>query len=269
MQARPDLRSPAQLVGAAIGYSSIMRQKKALVFAISTFAIVGCNGSDTVAPKSVTTSLSFATRALSSSAAFGQLLDVTVTGGGNTLVLTKVQLVLRKIELKRARDGTCPESNSSSDDCEEMALGPILVDLPLTTGIATPINVAVPSGTYREIDLKLHKPGDDARDVAFKAANPAFADISVRVEGTFNGRAFVFTSRVNEKLEIEFNPPLVVDAAGGNVTVQIDPASWFRSATSAVIDPATANPGGANENTVRDNIRISFRALDDDDRDGR
>lgn len=195
--------------------------------------------------------------------------DVTVTGGGNTLVITRAQAVLREIELKRVSTDNCPDNSSSDDACEELALGPLLVDLPLTPGVSTPLTVSVPEGQYRELELKVHKPGDDSRDAAFKAANPAFANISIRVEGTFNGSPFVFTSRLNEELELEFNPPLTVDAAGGNITVQIDIASWFRDSAGAVINPTTANEGGANENSVKDRIKASIRTLEDDDRDGR
>ena len=97
--------------------------------------------------------------------------------------------------------------------------------------------------------------------------NPNFANSSIRVEGTFNGTAFVFTSALSEKEELEFNPPIVVDATNKNITVQIDLRSWFKSGTT-VINPATANPGQPNENLVRSNIKASLRALEDDDRNG-
>ena len=229
---------------------------------------------DSTGPASPPVSLSFSTKTLNSSGAImqanGPAFDVAVTGGGNTLIITRVQMVVRKIELKRSNTATCPEVvPSNSDDCEELSIGPLLLDLPLTTAILTPVSVSIPAGTYRELELKLHKPGDDARDQAFKTANPAFADTSIRVQGTYNGRAFVFTSRVSEEMELEFNPPLTIGATGGNVTVQIDVAAWFRSASGAVIDPATANIGGLNEGIVKANIKASFRALEDDDRDGK
>ncbi|MCX5760623.1 MAG: hypothetical protein NTW72_03820 [Gemmatimonadetes bacterium] len=219
-------------------------------------------------------SLSFSTKAVNSGGAIvqanGAAFDVAVTGGGNTLIITRVQMVLRKIELKRSNTVACPDTDSShSEACEELRIGPMLLDLPLSTSVLTPFSVSIPAGTYRELELKVHKPGNDARDQAFKAANPAFADTSIRVEGTYNGRAFVFTSRVSEEMELEFNPPLTIGETGGNVTVQIDVATWFRAASGAVIDPATANIGGLNEGIVKSNIKASFRALDDDNRDGK
>ena len=52
-----------------------------------------------------------------------------------------------------------------------------------------------------------------------------------------------------------------------NVTIRFDIATWFRSG-STVINPATANKGGANENLVKNNIRASLRAFPDNDRNG-
>ena len=238
-------------------------------------AIMGAAAcADSTGPGKPPVSLSFSTKSLISSGtlslADAAAFDVTVTGGGNTLVITRVQLVFKEVELKRSNADMCPDDvPGSSDDCEELMLGPLLVDLPLTTGVLTPVSVSIPAGTYRELELKLHKPGNDAQDQAFRAANPTFADTTIRVQGTYNGRAFVFTSRVSEEMELEFNPPLTIGETGGNVTVQIDVATWFRSSSGAVIDPATANIGGLNEGIVKTNIKASFRVLEDDDRDGK
>jgi hypothetical protein len=48
----------------------------------------------------------------------------------------------------------------------------------------------------------------------------------------------------------------------------VDVSTWFRSATGALIDPATANKGGLNESEVTENIKDSFKAFEDEDRDG-
>lgn len=61
--------------------------------------------------------------------------------------------------------------------------------------------------------------------------------------------------------------PIVLDATSKNITIQFDLSTWFKSGTT-VINPATANAGGANENVVRNNIRASLRAIEDDDKNG-
>lgn len=228
--------------------------------------------SNSTAPSGQAMSLSFSSRSPVASRSVGSLspsFSITVTSGANTVVITKAQLVLRKIKLKGVSGPSCPETEVGGDSCEELKLGPTLVELPLTTGTSAPLAVIVPAGQYRELELQIHKPGGDARDVAFTAANPTFANISIRVEGTFNGTPFVFTSALNQELELDFSPALTVAATGGNITIQIDVATWFKTASGAVIDPNTANTGGANESAVKEQIKRSMRAVEDNDRDGR
>ena len=126
-------------------------------------------------------------------------------------------------------------------------------------------------GTYDAIEFEIHKPeDDDAGDAAFIAANPGFANVSVRVEGTYNGTPFVFTSDLGEDQEFELSPPLVVaGSAETELTLFIDLAAWFQTPDGGLLDPATANDGGANRNVVRDNIRNSIEAFGDDDGNGR
>lgn len=252
----------------------MMKQLFRVLLAASAAALavgnIAC--SDSTAPSGTAMTLSFSSRSptgTSSVASLSPSFAVTVSGGGNTVVITRAQIVVREIELKSSATASCPDGVAGDDACEELEFGPLLVDLPLTAGTTSPLTVSVPQGQYRELELKVHKPGDDTRDVAFKAANPLFANISIRVEGTFNGVPFVFTSRVNEELELDFNPVLTVDATGGNITIQIDVASWFKNASGAVVDPNTANTGGVNAGTVEERIKKSIRALEDDDRDGR
>ena len=212
--------------------------------------------------------------------------------GGGELVITKAQLVLREIELEGPAVGAaCGDSSSSSaslsvarfsgsddgsdDDsshdefeCGEIELGPVLLDLPLGAGVTQEIAVQVPEGTYHEIKFKLREPDDDAAGRAFAAANPTFANISVRVEGTYNGEPFTFTSAVRAEQEIEFHPYFTVGAGGTNVTLRVNVASWFTDGSGAAIDPATAQPGGSNRAQVESHIVSSFQAYEDRDRDG-
>ena len=227
--------------------------------------IIAAACSDSSSPNGRALGISFSSQAAGAS---GATADVTVNGGGNTLVITRAQVVLRRIKLKGTTAGTCSDDDTATDDCRSVFIGPMLVDLPLTTGNVTSISAAVPPDTYRQIEFRIHKPGSDGPDAAFRTANPTFANISIRVEGTFNGTPFVYTSALDEKQTLTFNPAVTVGADNQNVTIQFDIASWFVNG-SAVINPATANSGGAIENLVRDRIRASLRAIEDDDRNGR
>ncbi|HEU5171764.1 MAG TPA: hypothetical protein VFU46_14545 [Gemmatimonadales bacterium] len=191
----------------------------------------------------------------------------TFSDGSNTLVITRAQVVLREIELERAgEDGVCDGLND--DACEELSLGPILADLPLTAGAEQTIVVDVPAGAYDQVEFEIHKPTDDD-DPAFVAANPAFNDRSIRVEGTYNGNPFVFTSDLNIEQEIELATPLTIAESGAvDLTLFVDVSQWFQTGGS-LLDPATADLGQPNEGLVKENIKNSIEAFEDGDEDGR
>lgn len=245
-----------------------MRRSTYTVAVVATLASLLAACSDSTAPSATPrVSLSFGTRAtgaaLSLAPTPGAQRDVTVGTGADQIVITRAQVVLREIELKQSATTACV-MEAGDDDCEELSLGPVLVDLPVNAALASPISVAVPAGTYREIEFELHKADDgNARDQEFMAANPNFARTSVRVEGTYKGAPFVFVSDVNAEMEMEFNPPVVIDAAASNVTVHVDVARWFVDASGAVLAPTAEN-----KSRVDENIKASFKAYEDDDRDG-
>jgi hypothetical protein len=230
---------------------------------------------------SFTTAASTASASLSSTA--GGARDVSLASGGNTLVITRAQLVLARIELQRA-GATCSSSAASGDDdadeheCAELQLAPTLVDLPVDASVVSALNVTVPAGSYSSLEAKVRPVGSSGGSSsgsgsgrgtsAFLAAHPELAGVSVRVEGTYNGKAFVYTGAPETGIETSFTPALAVDASPVNLTVHVDLSTWFRTQSGALIDPTTAVPGGANAALVSDNIRRSFRAFHDDDRNG-
>jgi hypothetical protein len=231
--------------------------------ALPTLLLAGCGDSTT--PNGKPVSIAFSSQALATA---GPSLDVTIAVGTNTLVITKAQVVVRRIKLTTSTAVCADDDKGDDDSCAETVVGPLLVDLPLTsTSTSTAISADIPAGTYSSLEFTIHKPGGDTGDAAFATANPNFANSSIRIEGTFNGTPFVFTSTLSEKERVNFNPPVVIDGTNKNVTVALDVGSWFKNG-STVIDPSTANPGGANENVVRNNIRSSFRAFEDDDKNG-
>ena len=216
-------------------------------------------------------SISFSTKAPAAAAlaaARGDMaFDISVAEGGNTLVITKAELVLRELELKLSTSSACAVG-TVEDSCESIELGPMKITLPVTDVVASPISTTVPAGTYQEIEFDIRRPGTDPADQAFVAANPQFNNVSIRVEGTFNGTAFVFTSQLDQEIQIDFNPPVVVAEGSNNVTIAVDLRSWFRNAQGVLINPSTANPGQPNESPVTSRIKASLRAFEDDDKSG-
>jgi len=205
--------------------------------------------------------------------------SLTVSDGTNTLVITKVELVAREIELRRVGVVSCDSTTTDDDDCEEFTTGAQLVVLPLTQAASQVLTVELPEGTYSEFEMDVHKVGDDddddddeiADDAAFMAANPTWpARQSIRVTGFYNGVAFTYLSDLDFEIETDLMPNLVVDGTtSSNLTVRIDLSLWFRNgATGPLVNPATAGNGGANKSLVENNIKNSVKAFEDDDRDG-
>ena len=198
--------------------------------------------------------------------------EETFTDGTNTLVITSAQVVLREIELEGEDDDDCSTGVGGDDDCDELEIGPVLLDLPLGTGgPERNLTVDVPAGTYEELEFDIHKPDDDDDDdgdAEFLAAHPEFEDVSIRVVGTWNDAPFTFTTDLEAEQEIELSPPLVVNEdADTDLTLLLDLDTWFRGPGGGLIDPATANAGGAAEALVEDQIEASIEAFDDDECD--
>ncbi|HEX9727540.1 MAG TPA: hypothetical protein VGA37_03415 [Gemmatimonadales bacterium] len=253
-------------------------RNRILTLSIMAGAVAAC--SDTTAPGIVDqphVALSFTTlasgvgTASTSAPWFSVAAGDTVVSGSDSLVISRVQLVLREIELKRANHDACDSIMGDDDDCEEFAVGPLLLDLPLNGGVTTSLTVAIDTGSYDEIEFEIHKPDDDSQaDSAFLAQHPDFARTSIRVEGTYNGEPFTYETDLNAEQEIEFVTPLVITDATAetNVTLRVVLDSWFKTSAGSLVDPRSANHGGANEGLVKDNIRQSFDAFQDQDRDG-
>lgn len=217
--------------------------------------------------------VSFATRnpAVTPAPAFdlAAALDDTTVVGADTLIITSAEVVFREIELKAAETADC-DVEPEPAGCEEITVGPHLVALPLTLGAEQRFSLEIPAGEYTRIDFEVHKLSDsDPGDATLLAQHPEFADLSIRLLGTFNGSAFTFESDLDVEQELELLPSLtVVEDATVNVTVRVDVGTWFRLSGGSLIDPATANKGGPNESEVKQSIKDSFHAFEDDDRDG-
>ncbi len=190
-------------------------------------------------------------------------LDDTIISGSDILIITSVQMVLREIELEAVEVADC-DVEPEPAGCQDVWLGPVVVDLQLAPGAAQRFDVNVPLGTYDEIEFDIHKvsTGDPV--------DPGLVDKSIRVQGTFNSAAFTYESDLNVEQELALQPPLVIDdmTTSTNLTVFVNLDAWFRASDGNLVDPASANTGGANENLVRDNIINSIRAFEDEDRDG-
>jgi hypothetical protein len=206
--------------------------------------------------------------------------DQAVDPAGN-LVLSNVQLVFRKLELDASGTADCvgdvedlnDDSGNADDDhgrdeaeCEIVSRDPIFLDIPVDGTLHPLMTVPLPAGTFREVQAKL----GPARDVFtdFNAKHPELVGNSVRVRGTImhNGApvAFDFRAPVRAKLEMEFDPALVIDGTTTNTTISLNVSKWFLDSSGNIIDPTTATPGSLALEQIENNIRRSFHAFEDD-----
>jgi len=234
-----------------------------------TGTLAGCSSSG---PSSTGRQATFqlATQPKSAAPAAGLLASVgaseSYTVGNDVLVLDTVQVVLRRIEFKRVESSGC-DTLAVNDGCEELKTGPVLQELPLGAGAVRAFNVAIDTGTYDRVEFEIHRP-EAGSDAAFLQANPLFDGVSIRVVGTFNGVPFTYTSDLDVGQEANLVPPVVVtDNTGANVTLMVDLSTWFLN-NGALVDPNSANSGGANEGVVKSNIESSFHAFEDANEDG-
>jgi hypothetical protein len=195
--------------------------------------------------------------------------SIQAVNGKDTLIITRAQLVLSRVELTQTAGTPC-DDDSSASGCTEIERHFVLVDLPTDTSVHTVLNANIPDGTYASLEARLRIPrsSDDSDATAFLSAHPELAGANVRVEGTFDGQPFTYLGAVDTRFELTFTPPIAVTGGGVNVTVLVDATTWFRDGTGALVDPSSANAGGSNASRVSDNIRRSFRAVRDDERDG-
>lgn len=241
--------------------------------ALAAVAIVSACGSDLTGGNRHPVQLSFTTNAFVAPAGNRLAADLVV-GPNHDLVLHRVQLVFGKIELDRIADAQCVAEVESADDdhahigseCEDVSRDPIMVDVPVDDALHPAINVPLAPGTYSKLEAKLEPARD--RATAFNAGNPALVGKSVRVEGTYKGNQFVFTSPVRANLEMAFDPPLVIDEKTKNATISLDVSKWFLDRSGAVIDPSAATDDGSNRQLIESNIRRSFHAFEDNDERG-
>jgi len=241
--------------------------RRAAVAASLAALVLASACSDSTSANRSASQLAFTSGLTSASA-----LIIPVTTGGHTLDLTQATLTISRVELKPSKSNLCESDveggddnlapaagaggaslsddkhDDDNDECPDMKVGPVSVDLPLSGGIATLPANAIPAGTFREIELK----------IAF-----------VRLVGTFDGKTFDVTVPVNTRGEFEFSTPLLVaDGTPTSVTIDVPVGGWFINSSGALIDPSTITSNATLLARVRSNIIASFHAFEDEDHDG-
>ena len=175
----------------------------------------------------------------------------------DTIQLDTVKILLRDIKIK----------NQSTNDTISVKVGPFVVYLDLF-GITTDFAIGnIPPGNYDRIKFKVHKieGSETPPDPEFKEGTDESLRYSVIVKGTYNSNSFIYKSRKSAHQDLKLETPVVVEENGvANLTIIVDPYSWFTDGAN-ILDPADT----ANENDIDNNIKDSFKkAFKDNDHDG-
>ena len=208
-----------------------------------------------------------------------------ITRGEDMILITRAQVVVKDVKLESAAanciddddfddialaDRKHRDDDNDEEDCPSVHTGPFLVNVPVNGSDGARVVVPVGEGVYSAVRLTLHKvTSNNDEDRAFRQANPDFRDISVRLEGLYNGTPFIFVSDMNRKIDVPLEEPLDVTEVGGDVTVTLDFGNWFVRPSGGLYSPALANTPGTVRNVVQGNIAGTFRAFCDRNRDGR
>ena len=201
----------------------------------------------------------------------GALADAApITINGHTLTLSAVTITVARAELKPAAAAVCagddnqganddraPSSSASADDnhssggqddCGEMKIGPTTIDLPLDGSVVTVPADAIPAGTFQELELRL-----------------AF----IRLQGTFDGKAFDVTLPINGKMVVQFSKPLVVtDSTPTSITIDVPIAQWLTNSDGSIVNPNTILSNPTVFAAVKARIAATFHVFRDDNHNG-
>jgi hypothetical protein len=216
---------------------------KTIIAAILAGTIAGCGGSN----------LSLSVRAGAAASTANSATTIAALTAGTGITLTRVRIVIRKVEMEKA--GTA--------EMDEVASGPYLLDLSGATldgSVGKVLDASFTPGTYSEVEFEVHKPqsGETAANADLK--DMIDAQSSILVDGTIDGAPFTFKTAVTAEQKFEGN---LVLAAGSNLTLNVDAGSWF-TASGARLDPRVET----NRSQIENNIQSSFKAFKDDDHDG-
>lgn len=209
--------------------------------------MIGC---DSTGPSSEGSQVSvgFKATSTSSSPSLTKATDdsVVVSGSNGTLTIDEIGIIVSEVELE-----------GDADSAEFETERPSFLDLPLNE--PDPVQVVtdeVPSGTYEEFqfeveDVELDDDDDDEEELSQLRAEIDDAgysnwpeSASMVVVGTFtpdDGEDASFTTYFEAEIEVEVDMedrPFEIggDGASRNLTVNLDPAQWFRHSDGTVED---------------------------------
>jgi len=224
-----------------------MKIKKLILLSTATFLMLfGFSACDTTENTNGSMSLSF-----SNNTTLQKIND-------DTIELDTIKILIRDIKIK----------SKSGSDTSSIKVGPFVVKLNLA-GTTTDFAINnIPTGSYDRIKFEIHKieASETLSDPEFREGTDASLRYSVIVKGKYNTVPFIYKSRKSAKQDLKLETPVTVDENGvANLTITVDPFTWFADSVST-LDPTDP----ANENDIDNNIKESFKkAFRDNNHDGK
>lgn len=227
---------------------TFLRQLSGMIVIMLLIFVSGC-GTDGMNP----TSGSFGTS--ENNLSLSAMSDPSMTDD-NQIIITEAKALIGEVELE-----TEPSSVSV-----HLSLSPFVVNLNSISAAQLVAAANVQKNNYNKIKFQIHKPEDNEPipDPEFREGESGNKRYSIIVKGTFNGIPFVYKSRKSANVVLFFSNVIALGETARNITLLINPSSWFKNGNDFV------NPNDpSNENLIDENIRNSFkRAFKDDNRDG-
>jgi hypothetical protein len=170
--------------------------------------------------------------------------------------ITEVKLLVRNLKMKDLQDSM------------QIKTGPLVVNLNLEGEVTEFAASEIPPGSYSRVRFEIHKIEDSETppDSEFKEGSESSKRYSTIVKGIINGEPFIYRSRKSAVQDIKLEEDLVVeDGADANLTIKVDPFTWFYNGDQFL------NPNdNANDDKIDNNLKNSFkRAYCDKDRNGK
>lgn len=228
---------------------TLMNTISLIVLSIFIFAIKGCSDSDAVMNPGGGNNFTGADNMEMSS-------FVSQPEHSSDITIESAKILLRSVKFY----------NLNSTDVD-FKTGPIVMTLNLASNINTFSGAKIPEGTYDKVKFDIHKVNGNQIP-----PDPEFMDnqgrYSVIVKGVYQGIPFVFRSKQSAQQMLNMENSVHVGSSAGekhNVTLRVDVHSWFRGENGSTLDPRDPR----HDDDIDRNIRKSFKAFKDDDRDGR
>jgi hypothetical protein len=182
--------------------------------------------------------------------------DDNVSDNPASVVITEAKALITNVEFEKLSNG--------KDELHQR--GPFVIRLKLDGTIQEMGTQYIIRDNYTKIKFQLHKPEDNETppDPEFSEGAGINQRFSFIIKGVYNGSSFVYKSKQQANLVINFDMTENINLKKTNVTMVFNKLKWFKNG-STVLNPNDPQ----SESIIDNNIRNSFvKVFRDDNKDG-